>query len=52
MKIYSKDSLKIGEYGFVRDLHPAFNVSDNIAEFSFTIDLKEFSIGLFALRYL
>ena len=30
MKIYSKDSLKIGEYGFVRDLHPAFNVSDNI----------------------
>ena len=29
MKIDTRDILKIGEYGFVRDLHPAFNVSQN-----------------------
>jgi len=29
MHIDSKHYLRIGEYGFVRDLHPAFNVSQN-----------------------
>ena len=29
MKVDTRDILKIGEYGFVRNLHPAFNVSQN-----------------------